>query len=313
MKVSVSSDAPALAVVGAGRAATGLALAAQAAGRSVLGAWSRSPASAERFGLRLRTPLWTEPVPLCQAAGLVLIGASDDAISPLCRQLADAGAFRPGQTVLHLSGAHSSAALEAARARGASVASCHPLMTFPVPALSGVAFAIEGDADAAADAAELARSVGGEPFLISAESKPLYHAAAVTLCGALVGLHELAARLFSAAGLEPDAALRAALPLVDATLANIRRSGRERALTGPAARGDLGTIRSHLQALSSHAPDLLPAYRALTRLAAGVASRRDGWSADLAQELDRLLEAATPGRAASTPRRGRPITPEEVS
>jgi predicted short-subunit dehydrogenase-like oxidoreductase (DUF2520 family) len=51
------------------------------------------------------------------------------------------------------------------------------------------------------------------------------------------------------------------VPLLQGTVDNVRRLGLPDALTGPIARGDLGTVRRHLVALEATAPDLLPAYR----------------------------------------------------
>jgi predicted short-subunit dehydrogenase-like oxidoreductase (DUF2520 family) len=81
----------------------------------------------------------------------------------------------------------------------------------------------------------------------------------------------VAADLFSAAGV-PDPA-RAMAPLQRATLDNLERLGAGRALTGPAARGDAGTIDRHLAALAVAAPGAIPAYVAMARLALDLAER----------------------------------------
>ncbi|WP_313738015.1 DUF2520 domain-containing protein, partial [Sphingobium yanoikuyae] len=51
-------------------------------------------------------------------------------------------------------------------------------------------------------------------------------------------------------------------PLVRAALDNSLDRGID-ALSGPLLRGDRQTIGNHLTALTSHAPELLPAYRAM--------------------------------------------------
>jgi len=75
--------------------------------------------------------------------------------------------------------------------------------------------------------------------------------------------------LLREAGIEAPAPLY--LPLVRATLDNVESIGADRALTGPAVRGDAGTIGRNLEALSVAAPDAIPAYVALARVALDLA------------------------------------------
>jgi predicted short-subunit dehydrogenase-like oxidoreductase (DUF2520 family) len=51
-------------------------------------------------------------------------------------------------------------------------------------------------------------------------------------------------------------------PLLSAALDNSLRHG-DRALTGPVARGDVGTLRTHLREIAEHAPEAVSSYRAL--------------------------------------------------
>jgi predicted short-subunit dehydrogenase-like oxidoreductase (DUF2520 family) len=89
------------------------------------------------------------------------------------------------------------------------------------------------------------------------------------------------------AGIRP--AERLIAPLLSAALDNALRHG-DRALTGPVARGDVGTLRKHLHELSEHAPEVTASYRALAERtaeraqAAGLLRRHD------AQEVHTALE-----------------------
>lgn len=63
------------------------------------------------------------------------------------------------------------------------------------------------------------------------------------------------------------------LPLIEGTLENLKRTSPERALTGPIARGDVLTVRKHLDALRQSAPHLLPVYASLSTEVVRVAVR----------------------------------------
>jgi len=79
----------------------------------------------------------------------------------------------------------------------------------------------------------------------------------------------LAERLLIAAGVDEPLALLE--PLARTAFDRTFELGPAAALTGPAARGDAGTIERNLVALAANAPEAAPAYRALARVAAGLA------------------------------------------
>ena len=175
------------------------------------------------------------------------------------------GAALKGQIVVHSSGALSSEVLQAAAHAGASVASVHPMMSFPtrtpVP-LDGVVFAVEADGAARRTLNAIVRRIGGRPFPINSANKALYHAVGV-LSSPLLVSHLLAAQqMAELAGISPQQARRVIEPIVRATLDNLFLRGPGRSNSGPIARGDIETIRLHLGALKPH-PMLADVYRSL--------------------------------------------------
>jgi len=68
-------------------------------------------------------------------------------------------------------------------------------------------------------------------------------------------------------------------------VANARSLGVARALTGPATRGDAGTIAAHLEALGAGAPDALPVYRALLDRSVEIAAARGALTPETARRL----------------------------
>jgi predicted short-subunit dehydrogenase-like oxidoreductase (DUF2520 family) len=179
------------------------------------------------------------------------------------KRVADRG-FK-GRIIVHSSGALGAGVLQAATKGGASVGSVHPLMSFPTRtpiALEGVSFAVEADAGTRRVLNQLVRRMGGRPFAIKAGNKALYHAVGVLssplLVSHLAAAHEAAER----AGFSPRQARRLIEPIARATLDNFFRNGPAKSFSGPIARGDVETIRLHLQALKPH-PILASVYRSL--------------------------------------------------
>ena len=157
----------------------------------------------------------------------------------------------------------------------------HPLQTFPDPAagiarIPGSLIALEADDDEGSFIAErIAEDLMGVPFRLAGEHRALYHAAAVFASNYVVSATAVAEQLLAAAGVpDPAAAMR---PLQEATIENVASMGPAAALTGPAARGDAGTIERNLEALAQDLPWAVAPYVEMARVALDVAER--GWPA----------------------------------
>ena len=241
----VVTDAPTrlpapLAVVGAGRLGTALTAALRAAGAVVTGPHGRGYAGA--------------------GDALVLLCVHDDAIA------AAAAAIGPGPLVGHCSGV---SGLDVLGARGGF--SVHPLMTVtPAGAdFRGVWAAVSGSTPVAVRAAEaLAGAVGMRPVRVAEADRAAYHAAAAFAANFLVTVECAAAELISTAGLDRQVLL----PLARAAVENWGRSGSE-ALTGPVARGDVGTVARHRAAIAERTPELTALFDALVGATERLAAR----------------------------------------
>lgn len=169
----------------------------------------------------------------------------------------------------HSSGVLSSDALKSLRDAGASVASVHPLMTFvkgSVPELTGVRFAIEGDTSAVRLARSIVRDLGGRAVTIKKQDKVAYHAFATMICPLLVSLLAASEKAAALSGMSAAESRRRMFPIIRQTLRNYEKLGPAAAFSGPVVRGDVQTIRAHLNALSK-VPAAKSAYAALARAA----------------------------------------------
>jgi predicted short-subunit dehydrogenase-like oxidoreductase (DUF2520 family) len=293
----MTDSKPNIAVIGCGRVGTALALHLERAGYAVVGLASRRLASAQAAAAFLRTPgrLSERPEQVTPRAQVVFITTPDGAIAQVCRETALSGGFAPGAVVLHCSGALSSMILAPARGAGAHIGSLHPLQSFAAPRADhdpfrGIIVSVEGDGPALERAEALSRDLGARCHRIRTAAKTLYHAAAVVASNYLVTLLDLSFALLGEAGVAPEQALDVLGPLIDGTLANVRRCGPAAALTGPVARGDRQTVGDHLAAIGGLDPASLPLYRALGRATVELARR--GGHIDAAQAADLLRRLA---------------------
>jgi predicted short-subunit dehydrogenase-like oxidoreductase (DUF2520 family) len=279
--------------IGCGRVGTALAMLLQQVGYEVVGVASRRQTSAEILAKRLSCPVLDGPE-VARRSDVLFLTTSDDAVSTVSAALSEAAAFHDGQIVLHLSGALTSDALAPAAAQGAIALSLHPIQSFAsveqaIAVLPGSYFSIEGDPRGYGFAREVVTQLGGQSFLLDSDAKVLYHAACVVASNYFVGLLACSLDLLDEAGIPEEMRLPALLPLVAGTLNNIRTLGIPRALTGPIARGDAGTVEKHLVVLES-LPEQLRIYLSLGLKTIDVARAKGTITPEQAKGLRSLLE-----------------------
>ncbi len=283
-----------LSVIGAGNVGKVLGAALKEKGYPLAAAFCRTDLSRRTAEQVLQCFVYDDKCRAAAAGDIVFLTTPDQVIEEVCSDIAEAGGFRPGQIVLHTSGAHSSAVLAAAREHGAHVLSFHPLQTFPglevgLQSLPGTFFAVEGDAEGFAVAEELVAALGGKILSIPTEMKPLYHAAACVACNYLVSLMDVALKMYDVMDIPVQSAMEALSPLIQGTLRNIAALGPQQALTGPIARGDVSTILSHLGKMEQQCPELMPLYKELGKYTVDLARRKGTLEEVAAKEINKLL------------------------
>jgi predicted short-subunit dehydrogenase-like oxidoreductase (DUF2520 family) len=284
-------EPPVVGIVGAGAVGTALGAALHRGGWPVGAVASRDAARRERFrSLVPGARAFVEPHALLDDVELIVLAVPDDAIAGLAGELR----MYSGQAMVHTSGALGAEVLEPARAAATQVGAFHPLVAFAdveraIAALHGATVAVEGDDELSALLARMAEAVGAAAVRLAPGSKAAYHAAAVLAAGGFIALLDAIAELGAAAGLDEAGALAIYGNLVEQSLGNARTLGTRDALTGPMVRGDVGTVRRHLEALARLAPRAAPIYAALAEREIELAEGRGALDAAAAAALRRVL------------------------
>jgi predicted short-subunit dehydrogenase-like oxidoreductase (DUF2520 family) len=266
-----------VAIVGAGRLATFLAVALHDAGYAIPEILVRDSPKSRRRGRSLAAKLGAKLVSANSAAldaTLLWFCVPDREILTAASTLADHLTARKNSKqrvrfAFHSSGALLSNELEPLRKAGIAVASVHPLMTFVAgahPSLTGVPFAIEGDAVAARAARRIVSDLGGKGFSLPASRKAAYHAWATLTSPLFLAFLVMLEKAASAAGLTREDARRKSMPIIRQTLANYSRLGPAKSFSGPLIRGDAETVAKHLSVFKQY-PEAHDVYVALARAA----------------------------------------------
>jgi len=284
-------NTPTIGFIGAGTTGTALAVRLAQHGYQVIAVSSRSFASAEKLADRISgCKVYNEAQEVADIAQLVFITTPDDTIAKVAAEVQ----WHNGQSVVHCSGAHSIDILEPAKQLAANTGCFHPLQTFAsvdqaIENIPGSTFAIEAEEPLASTLKKMATALEGEWVILKAGDKVLYHAAAVFACNYLVTLVKLATDLWQTFDVQPAQVTKALMPLLQGTLSNIESVGLPNCLTGPIARGDLGTISRHLESLEKQAPSLLSIYKELGQRTIPIAQDKGKIDSQRAEELKALL------------------------
>lgn len=289
-------------VIGAGAVGSAIAKQFQARGHTIVGVINRRLSSTRRSAAALKTkalPYHLKGIP--PTTNLLIISTPDSAIPSLAALVATRSPLNFEKlTAFHTSGAVTSDSLMPLRLLGSTVFSLHPIQIFPrrasltsrVMSLRKIFYGIEGDAPALRTAMMLVSELGGSYIVVPAERKALYHVACVFASNYLVVLMNLLLKASEGLGINRKEFYRVFEPLITTTLDHVRRASPREALTGPIERGDVPTIRIHVEHLESLNPSLLSMYSSLGSSAVRLAMKKKSLNEVTARELLKIFETA---------------------
>ncbi len=281
-------------LIGAGPVATAIAGSLRLGGVPVLGLWARRAAQARTAGSTAGVAAFSSAPPdILLESDVVILTVRDQAIGEVAQMLVGTGLVNKRHVLLHCAGAAAARdALGTVVDQVAGIGTLHPLSAIAdgkdsMRMLKGTVFGVEGDEVGRAMATRLVTAIGGVVLPLDGSQMAAYHAAAAMASNYVVAMIDAAAAVLSAAGVAPDKAALALVPLAEGALRNISTHGTTAGLTGPVRRGDPATIQRHLEALRGR-PELVEIYRALARRAVEIAARIDGPEAPDRAGLDAI-------------------------
>lgn len=245
--------------IGAGKVGQSFAIFLHGQEQKISGFYSRHIEKSQEISEIIGCKLFTNLYELVDASDMIAITVNDDQISNVADEIYSLDMDLSHKYFFHMSGVYSSDLL---KKLSSHVFSLHPLKAFPKVEgsrkhFAEIYFSIEhADAFISKWLSDLALNV----FNIKADQKTRYHAAAVILSNYLVAIVDYGLKQMEAIGVDEELARQAMWPLIQDTLANVEKLGTHKALTGPIARGDVETVKRHLESFDN-GNDLL--YRAL--------------------------------------------------
>ena len=247
---------PDISVIGTGGLGATLTRALVSRNITVKSVFNRTKEKAEKLAQSCQITTWdTFPTSVEQLGKLTFITVSDGAIAKVAQRIANLDADVSNHIFVHCSGNESADLLAPLKTQGASVASFHPLQTFTVHSkpedFKGIYFSLQGDREAYPPLKEIAHILDANVLEVSEEQKSRLHLSATMASNYLVTLMDSAVQAGNYGELSPTEIKKALLPLVRTSLNNIGRQSSLEALTGAVKRGDVFTVKKHLQLLET--------------------------------------------------------------
>jgi predicted short-subunit dehydrogenase-like oxidoreductase (DUF2520 family) len=236
------------------------------------GYFSRTPESARDAAEFSGTQHFETMQSLIEACDVLFLTVPDGSIGPVWEKIRG---FHPaGKLICHCSGSISSTVFRGIDECGAFGFSVHPLLAVSdrygsYRELPDALFTIEGAKAHLSDVCGLLSACGCRYQVIAAKDKVRYHAAAVMASNLVVSLADCAIKLLEECGFSDENARAALSPLMKGNLDAVLSRGPAAALTGPIERGDVGTVKKHLDVLGND-PETREIYRVLSLRAADV-------------------------------------------
>lgn len=240
-------------IIGAGKVGTSLGRYFMLHGLSISGFFDVDKKSAEEAAAFADT-VCMELNELVKTSDALFLTVPDGLIYSVWNQIKDLPVA--GKFICHCSGALSAKdAFPDIIDRGAFGYSIHPLFAVSdkfhsVEELTHAYFTIEGDPAHLEDISDIFRSMGNQVRHIRAEDKVRYHCAAAMVSNHVIALIQQGLEIMCSCGFDEASALAALSPIISGNVAHIVRDGTVASLTGPVERGDIGTVKKHLESLN---------------------------------------------------------------
>jgi predicted short-subunit dehydrogenase-like oxidoreductase (DUF2520 family) len=235
---------------------------------------------------------------ILENSNIIFICTQDDKIKRSVKKILLLKVNLKGKIFAHTSGALSSDELHALKAKGAAIASFHPVQTFELKAkrndhrFKNIYIAIEGDTSAKKTLSGISRKINSVPFFINKNFKTLHHICCVISSNYLItNLSFIRDIYIRKNGFKNLNFFNIYIPLIYQTLSNIKVKGIEGSLTGPIARNDLKTLEKHISELKKLYPEINDYYKFIGIKTVNIAHRKGSLNFKQAARLQKKLKS----------------------
>ena len=290
------SKLPSVLVIGSGILATGFSGAFQRQNIPVLGLCGRQKSQAQKAAVIAEVPFFVfeDVQTIVDDADVLFFAINDDAIRDVSNRVLALRQTDKKQVLIHCSGSRT---VEDAFPNNDLNyhAMMHPMNSFADQKqainqlMSGICFGISGDKEALSVVNDLIRCLCGEALILTPQQIAIYHAANCVASNYVVSVIDMACTMFDSIGINEDRTKEALLLLTQGSIANFQQQGSVEALTGPISRGDVDTVKKHLDGFKNKNDMLYQTYCSLGLYTVALAQKQKKANNTKLLEIKKLL------------------------
>ncbi|KEI05075.1 hypothetical protein ADU90_03105 [Clostridium botulinum] len=223
-------------------------------GLNVKGYYSRTYRSACDASKFTNSSAYKSLEELIKHSDTIFITIPDDSIHDIWNKICKNDI--KGKIICHTSGLLSSSIFSNINSSGAFGYSIHPMFPFcdkynDYKKLKKAYFSIEGNIKYLNYLYSVLSSLGNSVILIQQKNKALYHLANVTVSNLVLSIINLGCSYLEKCNISNEDCIKALFPLIESNVKNLKETGFLYSLTGPVERGDLGTLKTHMETISN--------------------------------------------------------------
>lgn len=246
-------------IIGAGKVGTFLCHALSRAGYSISQIYSRTHEKAVKLASVFGAEAVDDIGALRKETGLVIVAVPDDEIKRIAGMVKDFQGI-----VVHTSG---SVSIDVFKGKAKKSGVFYPLQTFgeiPPARADQIPVCIEASSGEVLDfLKEAAGKISSKVFQLDSEQRKVAHLAAVFASNFTNQLYRFSEEILRDSGLPFDLVR----PLIEQTALKVMSMSPEDVQTGPASRGDIDTLKTHVELLRER-PELIEIYIKFSKLLA---------------------------------------------
>ncbi|MDD5361580.1 MAG: DUF2520 domain-containing protein [Ignavibacteria bacterium] len=283
-----------ISIIGIGNVGSAFAIELKRTGNEIISLVDNSTVRAKKIGkiIGCNNVFNCISNPFIPKSDLILICVSDRDIKGIAAELKKAGTLKD-TVIAHTSGVLPSAILKSSGIKSANIASFHPIQTLPYISmkdnklLSGIYFGIEGGPSAVRKLKNLVKKLKSKYIMIPSDKKSEYHLSCVLASNFVIANFYLSANLSKSLGIPEKKLFDSQKPLLMKTIENIREYGVVKSVTGPVERGDIDTVKKHLDLLHSKFPNFVEYYKQVSVILSDVSRKKNKKTKNVNKIFDR--------------------------
>ncbi len=204
-------------------------------------------------------------------SNVIILTVQDSQIKKITKRLAKYKINWEGRIILHFSGTYPSSSLLPLKNLGALTASLHPIYSFSLNPcenrkIEEIWFSLEGEFITSDHIKNIFQPINMQVIRVDEHEKRVIHLACVFYANFFTALAKISTSILNKTNIPENKGLKILQPLIESTSYHILTQGISKGLTGPIKRGDIDTIKSHLDLLKVEFPEYLPIYKKLSQI-----------------------------------------------